>query len=483
MATDPTDEPNGIDDIDPVTSAAAAGGERSEAIDLADFEWLDESTGDAEGSDSLDAERYAAEPEADISDTEPDTSNAADAVDQDPTDSEDPHDNPSDTGNNEYDHTDDSDSDDTNTNTGDDANNSDYDDQDDGSGIGSAPAPVVPKQIWIRKLVAIVGVFVVVNLLAWAAGSVLSEPVTFATRGMQFQDRIIEERSRQGCVDLVVAGNSVSFQGISPTSLADQVGLESGLSVGIAASIATIDVDWMDRVALDRLDPSVVVWVASIGSFLPAEDVEGLIVSLYNRAPATSRSEGAALDRWLSPYVPLVRERPAITNFDAIIDQLEGNIPENAAEAFAAQPNYERDPDGHLRVDQTFDPRFAPLKALSTAFELVVPDWPVDTEQVVAISDYLAELEAQGITTVVVVPPATDELVSVLPGGAHNFARHADAAAQVAERAGSVLVDESQGAYDNEHFSDTHHLNITGAPILTAAVAEELGAVNPGGCG
>lgn len=339
------------------------------------------------------------------------------------------------------------------------------------------------RMIWVRKLVAVLAVLAAANGLAYVAGQFLAEPVTYASRDIQFVADTIDERSRGGCTDVIVGGNSASFYGVSPTLLAEESQFDSALSVGIPLSIASTDVVWFRDIAIPRTDPSVVVWMSSVASLLPEDAVAGSVVTLGTRAPATSKSEGAALDRFLSDYSPLIRERPALTNFEAIVEQIKGNLPENGTEAAAAAPGLSLDPDGHVRSSRVWTPALVDLEQFRGELSQLTPDWPVDGAQAIEMADYLTELQAEGRTTVVVIPPITAALVELLPGGPLNYERHVDAARQVAERSGSILIDESEGAYIDAEFSDLYHLNATGAETLTTRIAQELEEVDAKPCG
>ena len=98
------------------------------------------------------------------------------------------------------------------------------------------------------------------------------------------------------------------------------------------------------------------------------------------------------------------------------------------------------------------------------------------------MAEYLASLEAEGRRTVVVIPPITAALIELLPGGPLNYARHLEAARQVAQESGSILIDESAGAYPDAEFSDLYHLNGAGAEALTDRVGQQLEREGLGGC-
>ncbi len=115
--------------------------------------------------------------------------------------------------------------------------------------------PVLMAGPWVRKAVTVIGVLFGANLVLAVAGSDLPEPVVYPTREIQLGVERLERQAGDGCIDLLVTGNSVAAAAISAQRLAPRLGLEDGVVSILPGSIASVDVDWMNRVTLPRVRP------------------------------------------------------------------------------------------------------------------------------------------------------------------------------------------------------------------------------------
>ena len=82
---------------------------------------------------------------------------------------------------------------------------------------------------WARKGVAIVAVLLAANLVLALVGPSLPEPVTYPTREVQLAVERLDARTADGCMDVLVTGNSVAAEALSAQRLAESWGLKSGV--------------------------------------------------------------------------------------------------------------------------------------------------------------------------------------------------------------------------------------------------------------
>ena len=335
---------------------------------------------------------------------------------------------------------------------------------------------------WARKVLAILGVLIVANLVLAVVGPILPEPVTYPTREIQLSVELLDHQTEGGCVDLLVTGNSIAAHDVSAAALAAGLGLGSGVVSVLPGSIASVDVDWMNRVTLPRTDPGTVVYVVSPLTFAPEAVAERYGLGIYTRAVATRGGWPGDLHRWATEHLPLFEYRLALADFAALSDGAEGKLPTSYAEILAATGR-SVDPDGHTRATGSFGGSAAFLESLGTAAQLVSDVWEVDQAQVDALADQFAALEADGRRVVLVIPPVSSALPPVFPGGQEGYDEYLDAARRLGQATGVPTVDLADGAYPDSAFWDTHHLNQQGSERLTGEVADALAGTDFPACG
>ncbi len=328
---------------------------------------------------------------------------------------------------------------------------------------------------WARKAMAIVATLLGANLLLAVVGPSLPEPVTYPTREIQLAVDLLDDQTAEGCVDLLVTGNSLAAHDVSAAQLAGGLGLSSGVVSVLPGSVAAVDVDWLQRTTVPRTRPGTLVYVASPLTFAPTEVVEQFGLTIYRRSLAVRSGWVGDLQRWAFDHSPLVRYRLALADPETMAGWANDDLPESYAEVLE-ETGRTVDPDGHIRATGAFDGNVQFVAALREVAGTVVDEWRVDVEGRDALRRTLADLAAQGMRVVVVVPPVTDELIAAYPGGQAAYDEYLAAAASLAATGDVELLDLSAVGYDDSLFWDTHHLNQAGADRFTATLIDEMAA-------
>lgn len=332
---------------------------------------------------------------------------------------------------------------------------------------------------WARKVVAVLGVLLAADLVLTVVGPHLPEPVRYPTREIQLGVERLDEQAAQGCIDLLVTGNSMAAADLQPQHLADALGLQRGVAAILPGSIADVDIDWMERISLPRAEPGTVVYVASPIMFFPREAAKAYGLSIYTRALATQRGWISDAHRWAVDHLPLIRYRTVLADPETLVDAARGDIPEHLV---TEGPGFTIEPDGHVNYSGAWAQDPARLQAIGDAFDVVGDTWRIDWDQRDHLRDEIQALQDQGRQVVVVIPPVTDDLPPLFPEGADGYARYLQAARTVTQGTGAALVDLSTEPYPDELFYDTHHLNQRGSDRLTAEVVDALAGVATPSC-
>jgi hypothetical protein len=326
---------------------------------------------------------------------------------------------------------------------------------------------------WVRKAIAVVAVLSAANLALLVVGPALPDPVVYPTREIQLSIDRLDAQTAEGCVDLLVTGNSVAAEAIAAQPLAEAVGLRTGVVSVLPGSIATVDVDWMNRVTLPRARPGTVLYVATPLMFVPEELAGTYGLELYTRAAVTRGGWPGDLHRWAIDHVPLIEDRLVLSDFEALVDGARGDLPTSYEEVIA-QAGWVLEADGHIRSSGSWDERSPFLDRIRDELALLGNDWRVDREQRERLREHFVDLMATGTQVVMVIPPVVDDLPPVFPSGGRAFDDYLDAARGLGAGTDLITVDLSAEPYPDELFRDTHHVNQQGSERLTAEVAEAL---------
>ncbi len=337
------------------------------------------------------------------------------------------------------------------------------------------------RSAWARKLVAIAVALVAANVALAVVGPSLPDPVTYPTREIQLAVERLDQRTANGCADVLVTGNSVAAEALSAQRLAEAWGLSSGVVSVLPGSIASVDVDWMNKVTLPRARPGTLVYVASPLMFVPEEVASRYGLSIYDRAVETRGGWAGDLQRWSVDHLPLVKYRLVLADPEAMVNGLRGELPESYDEVVQAA-GWVIEADGHIRSTGVWSGDADFLDAIGDAEAIVGDDWRIDDGERDALRDHVAELQEEGRQVVIVIPPVTDDLEAAFPGGPAGFQEYVAEANTVAGGTGAITVDLSAEDYGDELFRDTHHLNQQGSDRLTAEVAEAVAGTRLPAC-
>jgi hypothetical protein len=313
-----------------------------------------------------------------------------------------------------------------------------------------------------------------------ALGPHLPDPVVYPTREIQLGVDRLDERAEVGCTDLLVSGNSVAAAALSAQRLAERLGLDDGVVGVLGGSMASVDVDWMNRVTLPRTHPGTVVYVASPVMFFPDDVAESYGLRIYERAVALRGGWAGDLQRWAVDHVPLIRYRSDVADTETLVDAITGDTP---TELVTEAPGFRVEPDGHVSSTATWNGDPSWLARLNDAIAAVGAQWRIDLDEQAVLRDHFADLAERGIDVVEVIPPVTDDLRTHFPGGPAGFDDYLVAARGVVDGTSARLVDLSSQAYPDDLFFDTHHLNELGSQRLTDDVVAALGPAPVRGCG
>ena len=289
----------------------------------------------------------------------------------------------------------------------------------------------------------------------------------------------LDDQAAGGCIDLLVSGNSVAAAALSADRLAARLGLDDGVVGVLGGSIASVDVDWMERVTLPLARPSTVVYVASPVMFFPSEVADQYGLRLYERSVALRGGWAGDLQRWAVDHVPLIRYRSDVADTETLVDTITGEVP---TELITEAPGFTLEPDGHVSSTVRWDGNSAWIHTLRDAVDAVGAEWRVDLGEQVALRQHFERLVARGVDVIQVIPPTTDDLPPNFPDGVAGFEEYLEAARGVVEGTGATLVDLSRARYGDELFYDTHHLNEDGSRRLTDDIVAALGDRTFHGC-
>jgi hypothetical protein len=294
-------------------------------------------------------------------------------------------------------------------------------------------------------------------------------------------------RAVDGCVDVVMAGDSMARDGFDPAAFnAHGTPHRDAYNASLDAAGPDLLEPWLVDQVIPRLRPSTVLIAISSIDLNRHGAANGAAVEAYATSPGGRRDLLGRLDRLVSDHVALVGHRRELRDADLLLDALRR---ENPAEPF------ERDDLGTPVLEGVLGPggegrSRAPLvvdlsaatdgpaavftrEQLLGGFALV--DDPVGrlARLVDAVRDEGAA-RGQVTTVVLVVLPTTDAFASLHPNGADDVAAARQAVLDAATTAGVPVVDFSEDRWPADHFADTHHLNGRGARRLSAELATRL---------
>ena len=314
-----------------------------------------------------------------------------------------------------------------------------------------------------RLAVAFVLTLVAADLGARLVGAALPERVAWYHHIADVKARQLAER-RGAELDMVFAGTSQTYYGIDVAVIDDRLGTSS-YNAGLPAGVPPIQASWLPDHVLRRVDTDLVVWGVSMIDLNDRRDLS--VVSAYQEAPATRRGLLPTVDRLLGRWSGLFRHRRQLTDPEIWRQALRGE------DTIEASRRLVRD-DG-VRVHGDRRPTERQRRRMRNR---IVGEFTVGGEMLESFRSTITQVRASGVEVVLAWLPVPDRLLELLDDP--QVERDAQLAMQdLAGELGVRLIDVSDGFADH-HFLDYTHLGPTGAQLLSARLAEELGRVDPG---
>ncbi len=328
----------------------------------------------------------------------------------------------------------------------------------------------------MKRVLVVLGVVVVVVVLAEVGVRALSpylpEPAlwtddTTAVKVAQL-DALADG---PGCVDLVFAGNSMTRDGLVPTTFtaADPEARSAYNAALDAATPALLD-RWVLEEVDARVDPDGVVLGLSSFDLNDEAQIGQSALAAYDQAPLTRDDVFGRLQAPLIEHLDLFRYRNSLRD------------PQEVWHAFGRWRDGEREPrldasgiDGLLGAEgeglsrRDLHDQPSPVTDRFARTELL-NDFHLGGDQTDATRDLLDGLADRGVDTAVVVMPVTDDYIQLHPGGRAQFQEFLDLAEELATDAGATFVDLHDFGPGDAWFADTHHLNEEGATQLSEAL-------------
>ena len=288
--------------------------------------------------------------------------------------------------------------------------------------------------------------------------------------------QMAELADAEGCVDVVVVGDSMARDGLVPGVLsdADPAG-RSAYNASLDAAGPELLGPWLDGQVLPRLHPAtVVVAISSIGM----NDGSPGVTAATEAWDASLAGRGGllgSLDRWASDRLALVEHRRELRDpealWDALVDRLGGGEAAVEDPAAGAAATFDDRGAGLSRRELTYE---GPGAATAFTRDQLLADFDLGGDPAGRVAELVAVAGSDGADVVVVVLPVTDDFAGLHPGGAEDLEAAREAIVEGAEAAGAPVVDLLDEAPPEDRFADTHHLNGEGADELSAELPDLL---------
>lgn len=334
-------------------------------------------------------------------------------------------------------------------------------------------APHSPRRRLGRMLAALLAVLVLAEAAVRALEPYLPAPEVWADEATAVKVAQLDRIDGEGCVDVVFAGSSMTRDALDPGVFrgTDPTGRRAYNAALDAASPELIQ-QWLTDQVVPRAHPALVV--IGLASFDLNDNARITTAALdaYTAAPYSARGLTNGLQRWFTRNLALVRQRPALRSPEAVgralslwRDGRRAGRPDAAGipDLLAA--------DGHGLSRRALEYRGDRGVQAFVRRELL-NDFDIGGRQVDALRATIEQLRAAGVDVALLPLPVTDDYVSLHPAGAADQAEFRRALDAVAEATGVAVLDTP--VLPVSAFADTHHLNGTGADVLSAALPELL---------
>lgn len=333
-------------------------------------------------------------------------------------------------------------------------------------------------QTWATRILGAFAVFVVANVAAAAIGTRLAEPLTFSRPMAQIKDDQIHDLADEfGCIDAVVAGNSLAGFGLDPAVFTREVPtVTSTYNAALTGSVARIETDWMDRFVLPRLKPTVILYVVTSVTFSSKARVVLLAQDDWDNALDSRTGVIAGIDRVASGWLPLVKYRGELADPAEWERLLSGDPPPDLVEStFDVAPTDITTSMGHISGVGEYDPADPSAEGTRQfAKDLFLDTWSIDPAEVESLRGFVQAAQADGTEVVFVLPPVTDDYIALHPAGRQDWNAYLQQTNVLAAELGVPVIDETGLGLANKQYVDTHHLNADGAAVFSQAVARDF---------
>jgi hypothetical protein len=334
---------------------------------------------------------------------------------------------------------------------------------------------------WRRSPIVAAGAALVLTLLGAELAvrviePALPEPRLYADDTTHLK---ILQMDRQGCADVVVAGDSMGRDAFDPVrfTAADPTHRRA-YNASLDAASPELLRPWLLDEVVPRLDPSlVVITLASLDLDANGAAARGALAA-YEQADMTGTGPVHAVARRLVTTSALFRSRRELRDPLVLATAVGRRWAGTGADRLSADELAEVvGPGGEGRSRRALTYRHDPTTRSFTGQQLL-GHWALDAAQVHALDELLAALAGRGVAVALVVLPVTADYVALHPRGAADAAAFRSAVHAAAGTAGAPLVDlldeRPAGLPDDGAFADTHHLNITGQEWFSATLPARL---------
>jgi hypothetical protein len=277
-----------------------------------------------------------------------------------------------------------------------------------------------------------------------------------------------------GGVDVLIAGSSTALFDVLPGELDAELAA-AGLTAttynaGITAGLPEITADWLERFALPRATPRVVVWLLNVGDLNDANQLPA--AAAYRSSSAVREGFWADLDRWAGRHSELIRRRTVLRDPGAWLDALRGRP--DAVERLVP----------HIGADGGPHTFLLPLnEAALRQAEDIVAELSFDGRNEGIVRDQIARMVAAGIQVVIAEAPMPDRTVALLPDPDADLAAGRALLEAIAADTGAGFVPLADDLRDDDLYQDYTHLAEAGAERFTRSIAPAVGAALEAGPG
>ena len=278
-------------------------------------------------------------------------------------------------------------------------------------------------------------------------------------------DQMAALAAAEGCVDLVVLGDSMARDGIVPTVFTDaDPAQRTAYNAALDAAGPDLVRRWHDGVVAPQLEPAtVVVALSSLDLNLASTGLAAADASFTTSLGGRDDALGA-VERWLADRSALVEHRRALRDPSAVVDAIDRRL---SGETSPPPPPAVVDERGAgtSRRDLVHD---GPSPSAELTRTQLLGGFDLGPDPAGRVTELVGALGGDGADVVVLILPTTDDYAALHPRGRTDLDAARAAIVAGAAAAGAPMVDLSDRVVPDHHFADTHHLNGTGADQLSA---------------